>query len=135
MLLTSSTLIGSDLRQKVAALVGGMARSLNGSYPDLTSVPATNVVARLTAITPAATASSLVAAASNGQPESPPAGPIVRSGNDAQVRRSCRNRSSARRKREIEIGDGGWIVHGCIQGKHLKRIQSRSQISERHVEQ
>ena len=31
--------------QKVMALVGGMGRSLNGSYAELTSVPRTNVVA------------------------------------------------------------------------------------------
>jgi NADPH2:quinone reductase len=31
--------------QKVAALVGGMGRSLNGSYAELTSIPSTNVVA------------------------------------------------------------------------------------------
>jgi NADPH:quinone reductase len=30
--------------QKVAALVGGMGRSLNGSYAEFTSVPSTNVV-------------------------------------------------------------------------------------------
>lgn len=37
--------------QKVAALVGGMGRSLNGSYAELTSVPSTNVVAIETDLT------------------------------------------------------------------------------------
>jgi NADPH:quinone reductase-like Zn-dependent oxidoreductase len=34
--------------QKVAALMGGMGRLINGSYAELTSVPATNVVAVVT---------------------------------------------------------------------------------------
>ena len=38
-------------------------------------------------------------------------------------------------EREIDIRDDGWIVHGRVQRKHFKRVRSRNQIGERHVEQ